>query len=93
MVPLHVDWQLISTLTITKSGVLVCESPYSKVRCCFFQVQYILDEIVMGGMVLETNITLVLKAIREMEKHQATQSPQSQKSKKGVRVGGRRRYI
>jgi AP-3 complex subunit sigma len=35
------------------------------------KVHYILDEIVMGGMVLETNISLVLKAVREMQKLQA----------------------
>jgi len=49
------------------------------------KVQHILAEIVMGGMVLETNITLVLKAIREMEKHTVTQMPKSPvKNKSGT---------
>jgi len=33
---------------------------------------YILDEIAMGGMVLETNIGEVLEAINEMAKLEAT---------------------
>ena len=32
------------------------------------KVHYILDEIVMGGMVLETNITKIIEAITEMNK-------------------------
>ena len=32
------------------------------------KVHYILDEIVMGGMVLETNITKIIEAIPEMNK-------------------------
>merc|ERR1719362_823770 len=32
------------------------------------RVHYILDEIVMGGMVLETNINLILKAIHDQDK-------------------------
>ena len=30
------------------------------------QVHYVLDEIVMGGMVLETNITEIVTALTEM---------------------------
>lgn len=40
--------------------------------CAALQVMYILDEIVMGGMVLETNIGEVLEAINEMAKLEAT---------------------
>lgn len=40
--------------------------------CAVLQVMYILDEIVMGGMVLETNIGEVLEAINEMAKLEAT---------------------
>ena len=32
------------------------------------RVHYILDEIVMGGMVLETNINAILQAINDQEK-------------------------
>ena len=32
------------------------------------KVNYILDEIIMGGMVLDTNIADVLEAIHEMDK-------------------------
>jgi hypothetical protein len=32
------------------------------------QVHYILDEIIMGGMVLETNIADILEGIIEMKK-------------------------
>jgi AP-3 complex subunit sigma len=36
------------------------------------RVSYILDEIVMGGMVLETNIGEILEAISEMDKLENT---------------------
>lgn len=32
------------------------------------RVHYVLDEIVMGGMVLETNINLILQAIEDQDK-------------------------
>ena len=32
------------------------------------KVHYVLDEVVMGGMVLETNIASILKGVREMDK-------------------------
>lgn len=32
------------------------------------KVQYVLDEVVMGGMVLETNINEILLAVNEMNK-------------------------
>jgi hypothetical protein len=35
------------------------------------QVHYILDEIVMGGMVLETNIAEIMDGISEMSKLEA----------------------
>jgi AP-3 complex subunit sigma len=35
------------------------------------RVHYILDEIIMGGMVLETNIAQVLEALDEMNKVEA----------------------
>lgn len=35
------------------------------------RVHYILDEIVMGGMVLETNINAILQAINDQEKMHA----------------------
>lgn len=39
------------------------------------QVHFILDEIVMGGMVLETNIAEILTAVGDMQKlEQATRS-------------------
>lgn len=39
------------------------------------KVHYIIDEIVMGGMVLETNIGEILEAIQEMNKlEQATRT-------------------
>ena len=38
------------------------------------RVHYVLDEIVMGGMVLETNINLILQAIEDqMVKHKKSQ--------------------
>lgn len=33
---------------------------------CVRQVHYVLDEIVMGGMVLETNISDIVSALMEM---------------------------
>lgn len=34
----------------------------------FLQVHYILNELVMGGMVLETNMTEILLRIQEQDK-------------------------
>eukprot|EP00296_Roombia_truncata_P000717 JP436406.1.p1 GENE.JP436406.1~~JP436406.1.p1 ORF type:complete len:176 (+),score=59.91 JP436406.1:1-528(+) len=42
------------------------------------KVHHILDEIVMGGMVLETNLHDVLLAIREQEQHEAGDSKVAQ---------------
>ena len=36
--------------------------------CLYFQVHYILSELVMGGMVLETNMTEILTRIEEQNK-------------------------
>eukprot|EP00397_Hematodinium_sp_SG-2012_P056860 GEMP01070591.1.p2 GENE.GEMP01070591.1~~GEMP01070591.1.p2 ORF type:complete len:101 (+),score=24.64 GEMP01070591.1:323-625(+) len=36
----------------------------------FDKVNYILDEIVMGGMVLETNVDVILQAINENKKQE-----------------------
>lgn len=36
----------------------------------FDKVNYILDEIVMGGMVLETNVDTILQAVNENKKHE-----------------------
>jgi AP-3 complex subunit sigma len=38
------------------------------------KVHYIVDEIIMGGMVLETNLTQILSAISEQQKLQAGNS-------------------
>ena len=36
------------------------------------KVHYVLDEVIMGGMVLETNITTILRGVREMDKLEQT---------------------
>lgn len=39
-----------------------------ELKTCFFQIHYILNELVMGGMVLETNMTEILSRIEEQNK-------------------------
>jgi len=36
------------------------------------KVHYVLDEVIMGGMVLETNISTILRGVREMDKLEQT---------------------
>jgi len=52
------------------------------------KVNYILDEIIMGGMVLETNIKHILMAVNEQQKlHQITNKPLNTSEAAGLAVG------
>ena len=45
------------------------------------EVNYILDEIVMGGMVLETNLNDIMNAVNCMKKYEKLSHTQSKKTK------------
>lgn len=52
------------------------------------KVNYILDEIIMGGMVLETNIKHILMAVTEQQKlHSATNKPLTTSEAAGLAAG------
>ena len=52
------------------------------------KVNYILDEIIMGGMVLETNIKHILMAVNEQQKlHQQTNKPLTTSEAAGLAAG------
>ena len=55
------------------------------------RVNYILDEIIMGGMVLDTNIGDVLEAIQEMDKLEKTTKTAGIRVRRGGGEGGRAR--
>jgi AP-3 complex subunit sigma len=50
---------------------------------CFLQVHHILDEIVMGGLVLETNIDRIVHALNDISHLVKRSSPFSLSPKKG----------
>ena len=53
------------------AGIHVLIEPIRPINECGFpfkQVHHVLDEIVMGGMVLETNIQSILMSVSEMNK-------------------------
>lgn len=55
------------------------------------KVQYILDEIIMAGMVLETNIQSIMAAIQEQTAlHEASQTVSSNSSSVAIRGGSSR---
>jgi AP-3 complex subunit sigma len=51
---------------VDKAGPRHLCSPGNRMRCV--QVQYILNELVMGGMVLETNMNEILMRVQEQDK-------------------------
>ena len=51
----------------------VCHAPACTVDRLFFKVHYILDEIIMGGMVVETNKEEILRAIDGLNKVTSSQ--------------------
>ena len=51
-----------------KPQVPVLRRWVSPISFCVFKVQHILSELVMGGMVLETNMTEIITRIEEQNK-------------------------
>lgn len=63
-------------------------SPFALVM---WQVHYVLDEIIMGGMVLETNINQILTAINDQNRLHAASNKVGLPQAGGLNAHGRSR--
>lgn len=56
---------------------------------CLWKVHYVLDEIIMGGMVLETNINQILTAINDQNRLHAASNKVGLPPSGGISAHGR----